>query len=400
MDVIGNKIKIMRIGIIGCNPFCNNRGVNALAYSTLEVLRLVLGDLSKHDISFLEPHFHGEKKKIYLGEKILEIKLNPLLTRSYKQLAKLFLKRKIWEESHKKFDIIFDISGGDSFADIYGQNRYNEVSGSKKIYRKLSQKQIFLPQTIGPFSYIANENDAIELMKKADFVFARDSKSFSLLQKYKVHNSLELIDMAFFLPYSKYVLGEGINVGINVSALLWNGGYTGNNQFSLKVNYQKLIHETIDFFLVQDVNVHLIPHVLGTYWFDVENDYAICKKLIQEYGCGRLVLAPYSFDPCEIKSYISGLDFFTGARMHACIAAFSSDVPVCPMSYSRKFTGLFGDTLGYSHIANMNEQDTEMAFNAIKDCYLNVTKADIQCINESIVKVRKTQLIEAIKDIL
>ena len=35
-----------------------------------------------------------------------------------------------------------------------------------------------------------------------------------------------------------------------------------------------------------------------------------------------------------------------GARMHACIAAFSSGVPVVPMAYSRKFAGLFG-TLGY-----------------------------------------------------
>ena len=32
--------------------------------------------------------------------------------------------------------------------------------------------------------------------------------------------------------------------------------------------------------------------------------------------------------------------------MHACIAAFSSGVPVVPMAYSRKFEGLFG-TLGY-----------------------------------------------------
>ena len=56
-------------------------------------------------------------------------------------------------------------------------------------------------------------------------------------------------------------------------------------------------------------------------------------------------------------------------------------------------SGLFGDTLGYSHIANMNEQSTEMALDTIKDCFLNVTKADIQCINESIVKVRKNKLI-------
>lgn len=390
----------MRIGIIGCNPFCNNRGVNALAYSTLEVLRLTLGDLSKHDISFLEPHFQGDKKKIIEGEHLLEIKLNPLLTESFKQSVKLLFKPTLWKESHKKYDVILDISGGDSFADIYGQNRYDDVSASKKIYRKLAKVQVFLPQTIGPFSSVSNENDAINLMKKADFVFARDNKSFKLLQKYNIENSLELIDMAFFLPYKKWKLEKGKNVGINVSALLWNGGYSGNNQFSLKVDYKKLIHKVIDFFLEQNVNVHLIPHVLGTYWFDVENDYAICKNLLHEYGYGRLKLAPFSFDPCEIKSYISGLDFFTGARMHACIAAFSSGIPVCPMSYSRKFTGLFEETLGYGYVTDMKMQETEAAFNTIKDCYLKVKKADILSINESVVVERKKQLLEAIKNIL
>ena len=33
--------------------------------------------------------------------------------------------------------------------------------------------------------------------------------------------------------------------------------------------------------------------------------------------------------------------------MHACIAAFSRNVPVVPMAYSRKFEGLFG-SLGYN----------------------------------------------------
>ncbi|MBS3960426.1 MAG: polysaccharide pyruvyl transferase family protein, partial [Sandarakinorhabdus sp.] len=37
----------------------------------------------------------------------------------------------------------------------------------------------------------------------------------------------------------------------------------------------------------------------------------------------------------------SGLDFVVAARMHASIAAWSSGVPVLPVSYSRKFEGLY-----------------------------------------------------------
>jgi polysaccharide pyruvyl transferase WcaK-like protein len=63
------------------------------------------------------------------------------------------------------------------------------------------------------------------------------------------------------------------------------------------------------------------------------------------------IVAPRFKTPQEAKSYISGLDFFAGARMHACIAAFSSGVPVLPMAYSRKFSGLFG-SLGYELVAD------------------------------------------------
>jgi len=63
----------------------------------------------------------------------------------------------------------------------------------------------------------------------------------------------------------------------------------------------------------------------------------------------------------EAKSFISSMDFFVGARMHACIAAFSSGVPVIPMAYSRKFNGLF-DSLEYSHVLDCLKISTDQGF--------------------------------------
>jgi polysaccharide pyruvyl transferase WcaK-like protein len=59
-----------------------------------------------------------------------------------------------------------------------------------------------------------------------------------------------------------------------------------------------------------------------------------------------VTVAPAFKSPGAAKAYIGSLDFFAGARMHSCIAAFSSDVPVVPLAYSGKFAGLFG-SLGY-----------------------------------------------------
>lgn len=47
--------------------------------------------------------------------------------------------------------------------------------------------------------------------------------------------------------------------------------------------------------------------------------------------------------------------------MHACIAAFSSGVPVVPLAYSRKFNGLF-NSLDYKHVLDCLTSDTENGF--------------------------------------
>ncbi|MBP9830985.1 MAG: hypothetical protein KBC65_05930, partial [Polaromonas sp.] len=70
--------------------------------------------------------------------------------------------------------------------------------------------------------------------------------------------------------------------------------------------------------------------------------------------------------------------------MHACIAAFSSGVPVVPMAYSRKFNGLFG-TLGYVEIADCRRETTETVIENIMGGYKrrSVLGAVIaQCLNK------------------
>ena len=42
--------------------------------------------------------------------------------------------------------------------------------------------------------------------------------------------------------------------------------------------------------------------------------------------------------------------------MHSTIGAFSSGVPVVPMAYSRKFNGLFCDTLQYDAMVDLKRQ--------------------------------------------
>ena len=63
------------------------------------------------------------------------------------------------------------------------------------------------------------------------------------------------------------------------------------------------------------------------------------------------------------------MDFFVGARMHATIGAFSSGVPVVPMAYSRKFNGLFIDTLDYPYICDMRESGNTEIISTIRESF-------------------------------
>lgn len=95
-----------------------------------------------------------------------------------------------------------------------------------------------------------------------------------------------------------------------------------------------------------DIKVHLIAHVVDAQRAN-DSDGWIVDDLAARYP--KAVRVPDFDGPSDAKSYISGLNLLIAARMHACIAAFSSGVPVIPVAYSRKFTGLFDDLLGYRH---------------------------------------------------
>lgn len=304
----------------------------------------------------------------------------------------------------KRSDVIFDIGHGDSFADIYGGGRFNMVDKIHKTARFFRKPYILLPQTIGPFDNKKIKKEADKTISRAFSVMARDKISYDyVVNNTSQVNVKEYIDVAFFLPYTKSQFdSKYINVGINVSALLWNGGYNKNNQFELKTDYKELIKEIISYFIGKSkVKLHLVSHVVN-HVRNIENDYAIAFDLKKELPDDRVVLAPLFLTPIDAKDYISGLDFFMGSRMHATIAAFSSGVPVVPIAYSRKFNGLFIDTLQYKYMADLKQDSCEQVLNMIKSVFEHrlQVKDLIQDRLDGVVEQKKKKLYKALTDIL
>lgn len=374
MKSFKRKNRSINIGLVWANPYTENLGVTALAFSSLYLCKKI-GSTKNLNLNFFilnqkAPH----NDTFQIGEYKINIKN---LRWNYNGSFKSFLKLSVinWYQIFNLFqlDVILDIGAGDSFSDIYGIERFREINATKTIFHVLGKKIILLPQTYGPFSSIEAQKKATTSIKKADLIFSRDKKSYDYIKKLLPGQKIiESIDVAFFMPYDKKKINTNrkLKIGINISGLIWNGGYTKTNQFHLKADYQDLMQQIITMFLkVQDAEVYLVAHVLLKDYDNIENDYKICNELNTLYP--DTIVAPYFTDPMQAKSFIGGLDFFTGARMHSCIAAFSTGVPVFPLAYSRKFNGLFADTLKYPHIGDMVTSDIENLMKDLSEAFSN-----------------------------
>lgn len=344
----------MKIGLMGCEFFSANKGCEALTYSILSILNNI-ESIEKNSIIY---NFSGTG----LGDiadkfpKFKFIEVKPKI----KDLSLKFIK------AVKKCDIILDATMGDSFSDIYSLNYYNKLIRQKKIAVMLCKNYILLPQTYGPFKNKKSEVKAEKILKKSKKIYCRDEISKNILEKQFEIKDVELSsDMAFILPYKKedysFALSNKIKIGINVSGLLYKGGFNSANQFDLKMNYKEYIKSLLEYLSNNtEYEVYLIPHVIDLKENAYDDDYKVCKMLQSRFN--NCILSPIFNTPIEAKSYISNMDIFIGSRMHSTIAAFSSKVITIPISYSRKFEGLFG-SLNYEYVINGKEENNDTALN-------------------------------------
>jgi len=339
---------MLNIALLGYDAHNDNLGVGALTVSAVQMLRdIALKEQIKLCILIIGKG--GERPACVSGPDISERRVRPL-ARPWELLRVIM-----------ECDLVIDISGGDSFSGIYGRRRLAIIFVQKFLAHILRRPVIMAPQTVGPFTGQISRKLAAITIRRSALVATRDDYSTAYVRKLGIDRKvIEASDIALRLPFSapsKRPLGSA-QIGLNVSGLLMQGGYTGDNMFALKADYPVLIRRLIKGFLeLEDAcEVHLVGHVIAWRGQGQEDDYAACRALAEEFPSVRV--APAFVAPSEAKSFIAGLDFFMGARMHACIAAFSAGVPVVPMAYSRKFAGLFG-SLGYEYTVDCTAESTD-----------------------------------------
>src|SRR3546814_3014258 len=118
--------------------------------------------------------------------------------------------------------------------------------------------------------------------------------------------------------------GVRLRVCVNVSGLLRGEAESGRNRFGLEVQYGELMRAFVRGLTARkDVEVHLISHATSNR--DVRDDDGQAADRFAAEFPGTIRVPDFA-GPCEAKSYISSLDYLVAGRMHACIAAFSSEI--------------------------------------------------------------------------
>lgn len=347
-----------RILITGANPYNANKGVSALAYSTMCMIDDIL---STENIDYELCIYNHEFRKTFdwietPTKKIHFQNVYPSDMLSIKSFFNtLFSKWRLYNlREFLKSDIILNITAGDSFSDIYGNANFFSQNQINRLARLFSKKVLFLPQTYGPFlEKSMAEKAAIRSLRNAIGIMSRDKESTEYLEGLGFENIVDSIDMAFYLPFkSQYEKHTGIHVGINVSKTLWERCKEHN--FELQIDYPMSIRHIIGDLLKKGYKVHLISHVVDSRNVD-DDEYSLAYNLWKEFHHKNLLISPFFFSPIEAKNYIASMDIFIGSRMHACIGAFSSNTPVLLLGYSRKFSGLFEKTLGYCYNVDLSK---------------------------------------------
>ena len=344
------------VGLLWHSFWSDNLGVGALSESQVAICE-VAAARARVDLRFIVFGTSGGRDYMPTGKNIRR--------GSQSSLRQMLLGRSPFLRELEDCDLVLDVGEGDSFTDIYGMRRFRVHMASKIAVLIKRIPLVLSPQTIGPFERRYTRWLALQVMRRCARVFSRDGLSTQYLQSMDVRNNVtEAIDMAFRLPYVKPDRsGSGTcRIGINVSGLLFSGGYTGSNQFGLTLDYPRLVRDLLEHWTADpSVEIWLIGHVLSDE-MPRDDDRAAIAALAKDFPNARV--APQFCSPSQAKSFIAGLDFLTGARMHACIAAMSSGVPVVPLAYSRKFNGLF-TTLGYQWLADGKSMTNEQALSAI-----------------------------------
>lgn len=316
-----------------------NHGCEALVRTVCELFKeediILYSEMPQQDLHYGIQQFADVKsaKNVYS-------KLSPSFIKAYYSLKKkndyFSIDILPYRKTIKEFrtgDIEISVGG-----DIYCYDDYPKYIQLHQMICQRGCKTILLGCSLN--EKLFNDPKFVEDMKSYDYISARESLTYELLKKAGLKSIGLSPDSAFTLPKEEVQLPsnfiENNTVGINVSPLVMEREQEDN---VLLDNYRNLIAYILN---KTDYTVALIPHVI----WSGNDDRSILNKLYDEFKKSERIVVIQDCNCMQLKGYIAKCRFFVGARTHATIAAYSTEVPTLVVGYSIKSRGIAKDIFG------------------------------------------------------
>lgn len=249
------------------------------------------------------------------------------------------------------------MTGGDVLSLDYGVPSLTKFVGQAESYMDSDRPMYLWAASVGPFDLQpAIEKYVMQHLARYAGISVRETSSFNYLKKLGFENVKLVADPAFVMtpePWGTSAVvpvesGEGV-LGFNISPLIKSFRYGDSHVFEMETGVIEFLQDVI---ARTNLSVMLIPHVDTVDGGEWNSDYLYMLHLITRINLpestvtARISLAPRNLNAVQTKFLISQCRFFIGARTHATIAAWSTQVPTISIAYSIKAIGLNTDLFG------------------------------------------------------
>ncbi|WP_219013030.1 polysaccharide pyruvyl transferase family protein [Shewanella algae] len=230
----------------------------------------------------------------------------------------------------KDIDLVLDASGF-SYGDQWGPDMIQYRLGSTiKTLKKHGVKVVLLPQALGPFTDEATRKVASNIFQNADFVYARDPKSFEFASICANASKLGLCS-----DFTNLVVGEFY---ANFDATKHQTCFIPNSKMLEKTNkgttYKDFMSKLIEKALNNGQNPFVLIH-------EGKADLNLAKEILSKVDGHVDILEPVC--PLKIKWVIGQSKVVISSRFHGLVSALSQGIPVVATGWSHKYQCLLAD---------------------------------------------------------
>jgi len=271
----------------------------------------------------------GAFQKVNLCKNILD--LNGLTYFIPASLRRYF-KNRFGIVTEADIDVVLDASGF-SYGDQWSNLILRQVATMVKRFKHHKKHYVFMPQSLGPFSFDNNKKYAKKAFSNASLVFAREKPSYQhvtelIADPIKIKQAPDFTNLLKPAESAEYVKYQDYIIVIPNSKMLSEK----NSNTWWRENYISTLAGLANSALRLGEKVIILNHS------GREDDY-LCRELK-----GLLV------SPCEIvepdnavavKALIARGKIVISSRFHGCVSALSQAVPCIATGWSHKYQELF-----------------------------------------------------------